>query len=191
MKDIIIGLILSHIVFYSIFFVTIFLRSIKFELGNYFVVIIEIILIGVIIKYFKSNINLDLGTLLIFGINQVVIIAIFLSINQEKKNKKLYKILQKKPYNNFWISNIGNISDFEKKEIESFINDVREKVQINHRKNIGFFIYDDEKHIAEYSLIILGSYVVNDIHLKGVNEERNYYSKGCVSKFKKSILIND
>lgn len=95
MKDIIIGLILSHIVFYSIFFVTIFLRSIKFELGNYFVVIIEIILIGVIIKYFKSNINLDLGTLLIFGINQVVIIAIFLSINQEKKIKNYIKFYKK------------------------------------------------------------------------------------------------
>ncbi len=46
-------------------------------------------------------------------------------------------------------------------------------------------------HKRWFSIIILGSYVVNDIHLKGVNEERNYYSKGCVSKFKKSILIND
>ncbi|MFL8905823.1 hypothetical protein ACKA01_01850 [Helcococcus kunzii] len=188
MKDIIIDFILSYIIFYAIFFIIIFLRSIKFELGNYFIAIIEIVLLTIIIKYFKNNNVLDLGTLLIFGINQIIIVATYLILNQEKKNQLIYKILQKKPYNNFWISNIGDTTEFEKKEIETFIKLVREKIQINHRKNIGFFVYDDENHIVEYSLIILNNYEIKDIDLIEVDVEENCYSRGYVGKFKKKIM---
>lgn len=189
MKDIITGLILSYIFFYAIFFVSIFLKSIKFDFGNYFLVFIELAVIVIIVTYFKNNIYLDLGTLVIFSINQIVIIAIYLSLNQEKKNHFIYKTLQKKPYNNFWISNIGNISDFEKKEIELFIKLVRDKIQLNSRKNIGFFIYDDEKHIAEYKLIVFGDYIINDLDLEGICSKENIYSRGYVGEFKKNIYI--
>ena len=190
MKDIIIGLVLSHIVFYIVFFIYIFFRSIKFEFGKYYIYIIEIILLVVILNYFKNNNNLDLGILIIFVINQIVIVAISINLNYEKRNISIYKNLQEKTYNNFWISNIGDISDFEEREIVSFIELVRSRVQINHRKNISFFVYDDEKHIVQYSLIVIGDYLINDIELKDINMKENYYSKGCIVEFEKNIINN-